>query len=271
MAHNTNRRIEETFAALRTQKRAALIPFIMGYDPDAATTSALLDKMAEKGADIIEIGIPFSDPMADGKVIQQAGRRALNAGATVAGILELVRDFRTRHASIPIILMGYYNPVYRYGGDKFCKDAAAAGVDGIILVDLPPEEEEELRPALDANGLNLIRLIAPTSGDNRLKPLCDSAGGFVYYISIAGITGAQTADPQELKAKVQHLKEFTPLPVAVGFGIKTAEQVAQVAKFADAVVVGSALVEVVATQASREKQVKAAGDFISSLAKGLAH
>lgn len=257
-------RITQCFSALSTQNRAALIPFIMGYDPDAKTTAALLAALPAAGADIIEIGIPFSDPMADGKAIQQAGKRALDAGATVAGILELVRGFRTGNATTPIILMGYYNPIYYYGGEKFCADASAAGVDGLILVDLPPEEENELRPALDRHGMNLIRLIAPTSGDNRLEPLCKSAGGFVYYISITGITGTASADSSALKAKVDHLRNFTKLPIAVGFGIKTAEQVVDVASYADAVVVGSALVDIIA-----QKGTDAGLEFIRSLAKGL--
>lgn len=269
MAYRSSDRIEKTFAALKAQDRAALIPFIMGYDPDAATTGALLAALPAAGADIIEIGIPFSDPMADGKSIQAAGKRALDAGATVAGILDIVRAFRATNNDTPIILMGYYNPVYHYGGDKFCADAADAGVDGLILVDLPPEEENELRPALYSNGIKLIRLIAPTSGDDRLAPLCASAGGFVYYISITGITGAGSADAGTLKTKLNHLRRFTSLPIAVGFGIRTAEQVADVAKFADAVVVGSALVDVIAAQKDSAAAVQQATAFVSSLAGGL--
>ena len=266
-------RIEDIFSALKQKNKAALIPFIMGYDGGQETTAALLDALPAAGADIIEIGIPFSDPMADGPVIQAAGKRALDAGATLPGILELVRGFRARHAGTPIILMGYYNPVYRYGGERFCKDAVAAGVDGIILVDLPPEEEDELQPYLTATGLKLIRLIAPTSAGEdhkgRLPMLSASAGGFVYYISITGITGAGSANVDSLKSQLDNLRSYTKLPVAVGFGIKTAQQVAQVAQFADAVVVGSALVEVIATQKNTAGAVKAASDFISSLAKGL--
>lgn len=258
-------RIKKTFAKLRAEKRAALIPFIMGYDPDADTTAALLDALPGAGADLIEIGMPFSDPMADGPVIQAAGKRALAAGATVAGILELVRGFRKKHADTPIILMGYFNPVYRYGNEKFCKDAAAAGVDGIILVDLPPEEEQEIRPYLDSSGLKLIRLVAPTSGDDRLPLLAESASGFIYYISVTGITGAKTADAGALKSKIEHLRMFTKLPIAIGFGIKTAEQVKQVSAFSDAVVVGSALVDIMGKNKGKNNIVKSATEFVRQL------
>ena len=260
------KRIEKTFEKLRAQNRAALIPFIMGYDPDAATTSAILNALPAAGADLIEIGIPFSDPMADGPVIQVAGLRALAAGATLVGILELVKQFRKTHAETPIILMGYFNPIYRYGNEKFCKDAVTAGVDGVIIVDLPPEEEQEITPYMESSGLKLIRLIAPTSGDTRVKLLSDSASGFVYYISITGITGAKAAVADVLKSKVDHLRKFTKLPIAIGFGIKTAAQVKQVAAFSDAVVVGSGLVDIIA---NANDKVKAATDYISELAKGL--
>lgn len=259
-------RIESTFAKLKTENRAALIPFIMGYDPDAKTSAAILDALPKAGADLIEIGMPFSDPMADGPVIEAAGHRALKAGASVAGILELVRGFRKNHPDTPIILMGYFNPIYRYGYERFCKDAAAAGVDGLILVDLPPEEEGEIKPYLDANGLKLIRLIAPTSDDKRLPTLAASASGFVYYISVTGITGAKSANVENLKSQLAHVQKFTKLPVAVGFGIKTAAQVKDVAAIADAVVVGSALVDVIAKS---KDAAKAAADFVSDLAKGL--
>ena len=262
-------RIENTFAKTRAEKRAALITFIMGYDSDAKISAAVLDALPVAGADIVEIGMPFSDPMADGPVIQAAGLRALKSGATVAGILELVHDFRKKHAETPIILMGYFNPIYRYGCEQFCKDAVNAGADGMILVDLPPEEEQEIRPYLDATGLKLIRLIAPTSGDDRLPILANSASGFVYYISVTGITGAKTADAQELKAKVDHLREFTALPVAAGFGIKTPQQAAQAAQSADAVVVGTALVDAIAHQKDKAHAVKAATAFVTELARAI--
>lgn len=238
-----SQRIETTFANLKG-KRAALIPFIMGYDPDAKTSAQLLDALPAAGADLIEIGMPFSDPMADGPTIQAAGLRALDAGATVAGILELVKTFRKKNSDTPIILMGYFNPVYRYGCETFCRDAAAAGVDGLIIVDLPPEEEGELPPHLAASGLKLIRLIAPTSTGERLARLVKSASGFVYYISVAGITGAKSADMDSLKTRLGDIRASTSLPVAVGFGIKTPQQAQEVANIADAVVVGSALVDI---------------------------
>ena len=264
-------RIEQTFTLLSAQNRAALIPFIMGYDPDAKTTAALLDTLATSGADLIEIGMPFSDPMADGPVIQAAGKRALEAGATISGILEIVREFRTSHANIPIILMGYFNPVYRYGVEVFCRDAANAGVDGLILVDLPPEEEEEMRPSLDTSGLKLIRLIAPTSGDERMKLLAKSASGFVYYISITGITGAKAADAGSLQNKIAHLRTFTKLPIAVGFGIKTVAQIKQLSPFSDAIVVGSALVDAISKQKTPAAALQAAKEFMMDLAAGLKH
>jgi tryptophan synthase alpha chain len=264
-----NGRIERTFTALKDRKRAALIPFIMGYDPDAATTASVLNALAENGADLIEIGMPFSDPMADGPIIQAAGNRALKAGASIDGILDIVRGFRRQHKDTPIIIMGYYNPVYCYGGEKFCRNAVEAGVDGIILVDLPPEEEQEMRPWLDASGLKLIRLIAPTSGDDRLARLAQSATGFVYYISVTGITGARTADVADLQTRVEHLRRFTKLPVAVGFGIKTVQQVRGFAPFSDAVVVGSALVDALSTQAGPQDAAKEAARFITELASGL--
>ncbi len=261
-----SQRIEKTFAKTRGENRAALIPFIMGYDPDKATTLAVLDAMAMSGADLIEIGIPFSDPMADGPVIQAAGLRALAAGAKVAGILEIVREFRGKHADVPIILMGYFNPIYHYGNERFCKDAAAAGVDGLILVDLPPEEEKEMTPYMEAVDLKLIRLVAPTSGDARMKVLGDSASGFIYYISVLGITGAKSADANVLTQQVNALREYTGLPIAVGFGIKTAAQVKAMAAFADAVVVGSALVEALAKASDKVGEAKR---FIAELASGL--
>ena len=216
--------------------------------------------------------MPFSDPMADGPTIQAAGKRALDAGATLPGMLKLVKDFRAKNDTTPLILMGYYNPVYRYGPEKFCRDATAVGVDGVILVDLPPEEEEEIRPYLNASGLKLIRLIAPTSAGKdqkgRLPMLSASAGGFVYYISITGITGAASADSGLLRKQVENLRRYTKLPVAVGFGIRTAEQVKEMAQFADAVVVGSALVNVVSGK-DTASAVASAKEFVSSLAKGL--
>ncbi len=260
-------RIEKTFAKVKAENRAALIPFIMGYDPTEATTAALLTELAGQGADLIEIGMPFSDPMADGPVIQAAGLRALAAGATLDGIFKLVREFRKKDLETPVILMGYYNPIYRYGNGKFCNEAQSAGVDGVIVVDLPPEEEGELGVFLKATQVRLIRLIAPTGDDTRIKRLCESAGGFVYYISVAGITGGKSADMETLKTQLARIRKATSLPIAVGFGIKTTDQVKQVAQVADAVVVGSALVETL--HKAGGDATSAAGIFISELAKGL--
>lgn len=256
-------RIEKTFAALKG-KRAALIPFIMGYDPHMKASQAMLEALPEAGADIIEIGMPFSDPMADGPVIQAAGLRALAAGGNVTGVLAMVKSFRMRNNTTPIILMGYFNPIYRYGNEKFCKDAASAGVDGLIIVDLPPEEEGELTPHLQSSGLKLIRLIAPTSDDARMELLCKSASGFVYYISVAGITGAKSASSSELESRIGRLREHSGLPIAAGFGIKTTEQVRAAAKIADAVVVGSALVDI-----QNKSGQDAAINFVKTLAKAL--
>ena len=257
-------RIEQVFATVKAQKRAAFIPFIMGYDPDLETSRKIISALPEAGADIIEIGMPFSEPMADGVVIQAAGLRALKAGANVAGVIELVRDFRKNNNKTPIILMGYFNPIYRYGTEKFCNDAVAAGVDGVIIVDLPPEEESEIRPYLTATNLNLIRLIAPTSGNERISLLAASASGFIYYISVAGITGDKSADNNSLKGQIENIRNHSKLPIAVGFGIKTRQQVQDISEFSDAVVVGSALVD---TIHKADDKVAAATSFISSLAR----
>lgn len=252
-------RIKTTFAKTKAKSRPALIPFIMGGDGD---TLALLETLAANGADIIEIGIPFSDPMADGPVIAAAGLRALKSGASLAKILALVKSFRIRNNSTPIILMGYFNPIYRYGSEKFCKDAVDAGVDGVIIVDLPPEEEGEITPHLTKNAIDFIRLIAPTSLGDRLKKLCASASGFIYYIAVAGITGGKSASHQELQARLGEIRAHSTLPIAVGFGIKTPAQAAALKDIADAVVVGSALVEAIH---QAEDKAKAAADFVRAI------
>jgi tryptophan synthase alpha chain len=252
-------RIQAKFASLSKAKRKALITFIMTGDPDLATSAAIMAALPQAGADILEIGMPFSDPMADGPSIQAAGLRALEAGTTLKDVIAMVAVFRARDTATPIILMGYFNPIYRYGIERFCKDAHTAGVDGVILVDLPPEEEKQFTDAAGGYGLHLIRLIAPTTDDARLAKLNANAGGFLYYISITGITGTRSADMCTLKTRVEHLKARTALPVAVGFGIKTPEQAAEIVAFCDGVVVGSALVELLA------KQPEAAMDFVKSL------
>ncbi len=238
-------RLDARFASLRTEGRAGLITFTTAGDPDAATSQAIMAGLPAAGADVIEIGIPFSDPMADGPAIQLASQRALKAGASLKKTLAMVRDFRRADDTTPVVLMGYYNPIYSYGVDRFLVDAKAAGVDGLIVVDLPPEEEGELcLPALKA-GINFIYLSAPTSTDARLPAICRNASGFLYYVSITGITGTRSAEAGSVEAAVTRIRRHTDLPIAVGFGIKTAEQAAAIARVADAAVVGSALVETV--------------------------
>jgi len=236
-------RIAATFARLKTEGRAALITFVEAFDPDRATSAALLTGMARNGADIIEIGMPFTDPMADGPTIQLAGRRALHAGATVAGTLGLVRDFRATNDTLPLVLMGYLNPILSYGIARFTADAAAAGVDGLIVVDLPTEETDLMLPDVKACGLDLIRLIAPTTSDERLPVVLKDSSGFVYYVSITGITGTRTASAADLARDIPRLRRATDLPIAVGFGVRTPEQAAIVARHADAAVIASALID----------------------------
>ncbi len=236
-------RIAGTFASLRAAGRAALIPFVEAFDPDRATSLALLTGMAANGADLIEIGIPFTDPMADGPTIQTAGRRALKAGATLNGVLDLVREFRTENGHTPIVLMGYLNPILNHGIEKFCKDAATAGVDGLIVVDLPTEEADLLLPAAAENALDVIRLVAPTTSDERLPLVLAGSSGFVYYVSITGITGTRTASAADLARDIPRIRRATQLPIAVGFGVRTPEQAAIVAQHADAAIVASALID----------------------------
>jgi tryptophan synthase alpha chain len=236
-------RIERRFAALREEGRAGLVTYLTAGDPDPATSARLFAGLAAAGADLIEIGMPFSDPMADGPVIQEAGQRALKRGMTLPRTLELVRELRCADNTTPIVLMGYYNPIYRYGAESFAHDAVTAGVDGVIVVDLPPEEDLELTAPAHAAGLNLIRLATPTSDDQRLPRIVEHASGFIYYVAIAGITGTRSADSANVAAAVARLRRFTELPVAVGFGIRTPEQAAEVARAADAAAVGSSLVQ----------------------------
>ncbi len=239
-------RIEARFAALAREGRAALIPFVEAFDPDPATSAALLAGMPGAGADLIEIGMPFTDPMADGPTIQAAGKRALAAGSKTPRILAMVRDFRRDDPATPIILMGYLNPILAYGPERFCVDAARAGVDGLIVVDLPPEEAGLLAPHATANGLDIIRLIAPTTDDARMPKVLEGSSGFVYYVSITGITGTRTATAEHLAAAIPRIRRHTRLPIAVGFGVRTPAQAAIVARHADAAVVASALIDTVA-------------------------
>jgi len=236
-------RIDKRFAALKAEGRAALVTFIMAGDPDPQTSARIIAGLPEAGADVIEIGMPFTDPMADGPAVQAAGLRALHAGQDMVKTLALVRDFRAGDAATPVVLMGYYNPIYIYGVARFLADAKAAGVDGLIVVDLPPEEDTELcLPALRA-GLNFIRLATPTTDDKRLPAVLANTSGFVYYVSITGITGAAAPDAGLVVEAVRRIKRHTDLPVAVGFGVRDAASAAAIAQGAEAVVVGSALVE----------------------------
>jgi tryptophan synthase alpha chain len=236
-------RIDARFARCKAEGRAALVTFLMAGDPDYETSLAIIAGAPAAGADIIEIGMPFTDPMADGPAIQAAGLRALKRGQTMIKTLRLVRELRARDDDTPIILMGYYNPIYVYGVDRFLADAMAAGVDGLIVVDLPPEEDDELcKPALAA-GLNFIRLATPTTDDKRLPTVLAHTSGFVYYVSITGITGAATPDHSKVASAVARIKRHTGLPVAVGFGVKNADTAEVIARGADGVVVGSALID----------------------------
>ena len=267
-------RIERRFAALKKEGRAALVTFTMAGDPDYATSLAIARALPKSGADIIELGMPFTDPMADGPAIQAAGLRALKAGQGVSDTLRLVGEFRKEDAETPVVLMGYYNPIYIYGVDKFLVDAESAGVDGLIVVDLPPEEDEELCiPALKA-GLNFIRLATPTTDDQRLPAVLNNTSGFVYYVSITGITGAAAPDTGKVMAAVARIKRHTKLPVAVGFGVRTAEHARAIAAGADGVVVGSALVEALRQSLDKSGKassstVKAVTTLVSTLAEGL--
>ena len=236
-------RIHERFMALRAEGRAGLVTFVTAGDPDFETSSEILAGLPQAGADLIEIGMPFSDPMADGPAIQASSLRALGAGQNMAKTLDLVRRFRAVDATTPLVLMGYYNPIYRYGNLTFLDDAKTAGVDGLIIVDLPPEEDSELcLPARDA-GLHFIRLATPTTDEARLAKVLTNSSGFIYYVSITGITGTRSARPGDVGERIAALRVATELPIAVGFGIKTPDQAAAIARIADAAVVGSALVE----------------------------
>jgi len=256
-------RLDERFAKLKAEGRAALVTFTMAGDPDYAASLALTRALPAAGADVIELGMPFTDPMADGLAVQAAGLRALQAGQDMIKTLALVREFREGDGDTPIVLMGYYNPIYIYGVDKFLADAKAAGVDGLIVVDLPPEEDEELcLPALRA-GLSFIRLATPTTDDARLPAVLANTSGFVYYVSITGITGAAAPDAGKVSAAVARIKRHTALPVCVGFGVRTAEAAAAMARTADGVAVGSALVEAVRTSL---KDGKATPETVSAVA-----
>ena len=260
----TTSRIDARFAALKAENRAGFVSFVMAGDPDHETSLEILKGLPGAGVDVIEIGMPFTDPMADGPAVQLAGQRALDAGQTLEKTLELVRKFRETEQSTPIVLMGYYNPIYTYGADRFLAEAKTAGVDGLIVVDLPPEEDEELCiPAAEA-GVHFIRLATPTTNAGRLPKVLQNTSGFLYYVSITGITGAASPDANVVGDAVGRLKEATDLPVCVGFGVNTPEQAAEIAKHADGVVVGSAIVKRIGA-GERPADVLS---FVKSLADG---
>jgi tryptophan synthase alpha chain len=267
-------RIDARFAELRKQGRSAFITFLMAGDPDPATSLEIIKALPKAGADIIEIGMPFTDPMADGPAIQAAGLRALKAGMTLRKTLDLVRGFRESDATTPLVLMGYYNPIYIYGVDKFLADAKSAGVDGLIIVDLPPEEDSELcLPAMKA-GLNFIRLATPTTDDRRLPAVLANTSGFVYYVSITGITGSAGAETAVVGDAVARIKRHTKLPVCVGFGIRTPEAARAIAQHADGAVVGTALVDALRAGLDTEGRatagtVDAVADLVAALAQGV--
>lgn len=266
----TKARIDARVAALKTEGRAAFVAYVMAGDPDAATALKILKGLPAAGADIIELGFPFSDPMAEGPPIQRAAQRALAKGMTLSGTLELARAFRESDQDTPIIMMGYTNPLVTWGYDAFARDAAAAGIDGIIVVDLPPEEADPLADALDANQMSLIRLATPTTDDARLPVVINRTSGFVYYVSVAGVTGVKEADAATVAPHVARVRKASGLPVAVGFGIKTPERAGAIAEVADAVVVGSALVDEVAEAVEMNEDVTSRVlSKVASLAKAV--
>lgn len=257
-------RITEQFKRLKEQKRPGLITYLMAYDPTLKDSEALLHALPGAGADIIELGMPFSDPAADGPIIQASGMRALKAGATLAGILALVQSFRARNTHTPLILMGYYNPIYSYGVQRFVQDAKHAGADGLLIVDLPPEEDQEMLAYCDVQGVDLIKLVTPVTNEERLKVILPKARGFLYYVSITGITGTMAADALSIQQSVQRIRNYTDLPIVAGFGIKTPQDVAHIAPHVDAVVVGSAVIQVLAKE-GKKGALKLVGKLRQSL------
>ncbi|WP_149140426.1 tryptophan synthase subunit alpha [Gemmobacter caeruleus] len=256
-------RIDDTFARLRQQGKKAFVAYIMGGDPDVETSLAVMKGLPGAGVDVIELGMPFTDPMADGPTIQLAGQRALEGGMTMDKVLAMVRDFRAGDATTPIVLMGYYNPIYARGVDRFLSEATAAGIDGLIVVDLPPEEDDELCIPAQAAGLNFIRLATPTTDDKRLPAVLKNTSGFVYYVSITGITGSAAAEAGDVAPEVARIKAATDLPVIVGFGINTAENARAIAGIADGCVVGSAIVKEVGAGKSVAEVLARVADLAS--------
>lgn len=261
-------RIQDKFAELKKRREAALIPFVTAGDPDLKTTLQILRVLEKAGADCIELGVPFSDPTADGPTIQRASERALKKGAKLPAILRMVRQFR-RSSEMPLILFGYFNPFFRFGLKKFVRQAAAAGVDGVLCVDLPPEESGELKRWTDAHGLDLVFLLSPTSGPDRVKLVARRGRGFIYYVSVTGVTGARHHFDGELRAQVSRVRRATSLPVGVGFGISTPAQAAAIAKFADAAIVGSSLIGAMEKVARKSEKTKVAGAFIGRMKQAI--
>lgn len=262
-------RLAQKFSALKKEGRTALISYVVAGDPNPEIGQQILEALPEAGVDIIELGIPFTDPMADGPTIQAADIRALASGMTVAKTLDMVRVFRQKDTHTPVVLMGYYNPVYIYGGARFAKDAAAAGVDGVLLVDLPPEEDSEIKGDLRAAGIDLIRLITPTSTGERLRKLVQDASGFLYYVSIAGVTGTSAIEVSSVAQRVNDIQKVSSLPIAVGFGIRSIEDAKAVSAVADGVVIGSAFVRIIEKTIENQivnevvRQVKAYADALA--------
>jgi tryptophan synthase alpha chain len=262
-------RIPARFAALKREGRGAFIPFIEAWDPDGATSLALLRGMPSAGADLIEIGIPFTDPMADGPIVQAAGKRALKSGVTLVHVLAMVREFRREDDATPIILMGYLNPVLSYGTERFCADAATAGVDGLIMVDLPTEEADILVPHATTHGIDIIRLVAPTTDDRRLPLVLDASSGFIYYVSITGITGTRSTTAEHLAEAIPRIRKVSDLPIAVGFGVRSPAQAAEAVRVADAAVVGSALCSTITANLGKPELVQRVLDQVRELAAGV--
>ena len=261
-------RIDARFAALRKRGEAALIPFVTAGDPDMATSLRIMRALERAGADGIELGVPFSDPMADGATIQRASERALKSGTSLPRVLEMVREFR-RRSSLPVILFGYCNPFFRYGLKRFVRDARAAGVDGILCVDLPPEESGELKGWADQAGLDIVFLLAPTSGAERIRLVARMGRGFIYYVSVTGVTGARRQLEDRLPRQVARIRRATSLPIGVGFGLSTPEQAAKIASFADAAVVGSALIDVMERANRNGEKVRLARAFVARLKRAM--
>ena len=261
-------RIAAKFTELRARGQAALIPFIVAGDPDLDRTRQIVLELEARGADLVELGVPFSDPMADGPANQRAAARGLASGATIPAILSMVADLR-RSTQIPLILYGYYNPIFHYGCDRFCADAARAGIDGLLVVDLPPEESQELARPARAAGLDIIYLLAPTTPLERSRMVARSASGFLYYVSVTGVTGARTNLAHDLQARVSDLRTVTGLPIGVGFGISTPAQAREVAAFADAVVVGSAISQMIESHAKSDRLAEIVGEFAGALKEAM--